>query len=405
MGIRVRPLQGGPKPAGAASEPTRSTAFSSNNLGTFPIERTRENEFHRLPGRDLSSIGVENPIGYDAQDFAHAYESINRFKVVELMRVRPDQQWPSSPDNAIWGHWRTMNFNLGNVHENVLLFPEEKVFNFAYTNNYGKAWESLSGGAVGKVMQLGEMLRVASAMAGNNVEMGGKFVSRFKEAPTWLSTLPLEFANTLKFNFQFGQAGLFSARDEVVIPILQLAALFLPISGGISGTYFRGPVPTPPQYIANFMTRFFSGSTLTDIKTGFSDLEQIRNQDNQDNQDRDPASGTVGKLASGVTALENALLNAKDQAIQNTLANHHGGALGIRMGRMTFGPFLIKNVSWSFDFTQVDEFGFPYKGSLSYSGLESIIMPSISNLTSVVRKSNAVIPEITDSGESGGDGS
>jgi len=78
-------------------------------------------------------------------------------------------------------------------------------------------------------MQFAEMMRTTAALAGGNVAFGGKFVSRFKEAPTWLSTLPLEFANSLKFNFSFGQAGLFNAHEEVVKPITQLACLFLPV--------------------------------------------------------------------------------------------------------------------------------------------------------------------------------
>ena len=399
MGIRVRPLQGGPKPRfpPGAVAPKRSTAFSPNNLGTFPIERDRAADFNDLPNRDISNIGIENPIGYNAQDFAHAYESINRFKVVELMRTVPSEQWPADPTNDSWGHWRTMDFGLGNIHENVLLYPEDKVFNFAYTNNYGKAWEALSGGAIGKVMQLGEMLRVASAMAGNVMPMGGKFVSKFKEAPTWLSTLPLEFANSLKFNFQFGQAGIFSAEHEVVRPILQLAALFLPIQAAATGPlsrYFIGPVPTPPQYVANFMSEFFKRDMVANIKEGFTDLENMRNEANAAaGVETNTGQNILGGLAGGLTALEDALLNAKDTAIQNTLAKHgpgdnpHGGALGIRIGRMTFGPFLIKNVTWNFDFTQTDKFGFPYKGSLTYSGLESIIMPTTSSLRSAIRTS------------------
>jgi len=348
------------------------------------------------PGTEnaVSNVGTENPVQHaigeaygPAGDMDHAYPNVNRFKVVELALVNAGLTGPPAPDavNAEggWGNWRTRWKE--NISNNVLLYPEEKVFNFAYTNNYGKAWEALSGGAMGKVMQLGEMLRVASAMAGNPSDFGGKFVSAYKEAPTWLSTLPLEFANSLKFNFQFGQAGMFSAEYEVVRPIIQLARLFLPVtSAGVAGgsnNYFQGPVPTPPSYLANFMTTFFSGNTLTDIKTGFDNLETIKEQSGPGGI----VAGGIGTLANGVTALENALLNAKDTAIRNTLAQtgQNRGGLCIRMGRLAFGPFLVKNVSWNFDFTQVDEYGFPYKGSLTYSGLESIIMPNHGQMNSM----------------------
>jgi len=51
----------------------------------------------------------------------------------------------------------------------------------------------------------------------------------------------------------------------------------------------------------------------------------------------------------------------------------------VRMGRMVWGPVLVKTVFWDFDFTHTDQYGFPYKGSLTYGGLESIVIAQPNN--------------------------
>jgi hypothetical protein len=53
------------------------------------------------------------------------------------------------------------------------------------------------------------------------------------------------------------------------------------------------------------------------------------------------------------------------------------------MGRMVLGPYIVKDVNWDFDFTHTDEYGFPFKGSLTFGGLESCIMPDPNQITQV----------------------
>jgi len=333
-----------------------------------------------------SGVGIRNPVAWsdEREDTDHFYEDVNRFKVVELMRVNAADAWPQISSHKDWGHWRELF--TPNVSRNVLLIPEDKVFNFAYTNNYGKAWDSLTSGAVGRILQAGEFLRSAAAMSGQEIQSGGKFVSRFKEAPTWISTLPLEMSSTLKFNFAFGQAGLFNAEHEVVWPIIQLARLFLPrlARDKDDPTYLVGPVPTPPSYAANFISSFFTGDN-TLLSSGREMMDAGRNFTSTDAEGNENTT-ILGQAANAITALERALLRQKDSTIEYTLRqhgqNHGGGALAIRMGRMTFGPFLIKNVAWNFDFTHTDDYGFPYKGSLTFSGLESIVMPNVGQMGS-----------------------
>ena len=43
----------------------------------------------------------------------------------------------------------------------------------------------------------------------------------------------------------------------------------------------------------------------------------------------------------------------------------------LRIGRYQLPPCFPSSVSWSFDFTQVDEYGFPRGGSITFEGLQS----------------------------------
>jgi len=53
-------------------------------------------------------------------------------------------------------------------------------------------------------------------------------------------------------------------------------------------------------------------------------------------------------------------------------------------------------IFWPFAFTQVDEFGFPYKGSLSFNGLESIIMPNLEQLRQMMPISTTATQETSE---------
>jgi hypothetical protein len=272
---------------------------------------------------------------------------------------------PPSITSKLWGNWRGST-----VSKNVLLFPDEKVFSFTYSNEYKAAWgEMTSKGLLGKVTSIAEAARgLASAAGAQNINTGGKFVSKYLYAPSWTGTKPISIG-ALKFTFRFGQAGLFSGEHEVVRPIIALAKLFSPT---LNGNYAQGPAPTAPAYLAQLFVQ--GANVLKDIVGGGVTEENAKD------------SAGDGGLINKITELEETLMKAQDAAIIATLKGlpNSGGsgsqALCIRMGRMILGPFAVKNVSWSFDFTQTDEYGFPYQGSLTFDSLENILMPTSSQI-------------------------
>ena len=50
-----------------------------------------------------------------------------------------------------------------------------------------------------------------------------------------------------------------------------------------------------------------------------------------------------------------------------------------RIGQYIAGPFQIKSVNYDFDYSMVDEAGYPYKGTISL-GLENIYKPDAKDI-------------------------
>lgn len=320
----------------------------------------------------------------------HSYQLINKFKVCDIAVVSAGNQDPLSLTHSAWGNWRMSNYAGVKVSNNVFLWPQDKNFSFSYTNEYGNAWEKLSSaGLLSKVQQGAELLRTVAAATGADVDAGGKLVSKYVRAPNWKDTSPVGLDSALKFEFNFGQAGIFSGEQEVVKPILALASLFAPIqaSGDQNVGYLEGPVPTPPSYLVNYFKKLASDG-LGAIQEGFSHLAGgSESGTSEEGESKDflgqvmgVVSSAAGKAASSVTALEKALISIQQNAIRDTLNSERSRALCLRLGRMSIGPYLVKTVNWGFDFTHVDEYGYPYKGFVSFSGLENITVAETSDI-------------------------
>ena len=361
------------------TQPQDLTHAKQKDLKLYQSDSAREDFKKNATIINPLNESLQNPdgIGYDQSD--HVYEFINKFKICEIAVGSLGKRRKLLTDDA-WGKWRSGGSNQAkiDVHPNVLLFPSEKSFQFGYSHEYAKAWEKLSGdGMLSKFSQLAEGLRSAQATFGtggesNSQSFGGKFVPIYKEAPAWERSTPLKLSSSLKFEFKFGQAGLFSGEHEVVRPILALASLFAPVSDGTKDAYVRGPAPTAPTFLMSLMAATGGkGSNLTEKDEKAVD---------------EVMAGTNTEASSGliarVTALEQSLIDLQTKAIKNAYDQSSRG-LYIRMGRMSWGPCIVKDINWEFDFENVDEYGFPAAGSITFSGLEAPVMPRVDEISQV----------------------
>jgi len=349
------------------------------------------------------------PANLDDNTGVHFYPHINKFKVVELAVSSLHVQYPLQITSPQWGNWRNSHPDqkdwaggTTNVDDRILLFPTNKTFAFNYSHEYGNAWEKLSStGMLSKVQQGLEAMRSLAMMAGaSGVSTGGKMISRYTNTPVWNKSTPVKYTSNLEFEFHFGQAGIYSGEEEVVKPILRLIHLFSPL---LVGNYARGPVPTAPTYLAAMLSLIGDKdrAQMGDLDTAKNDASKISTDapvddkgnavaesDKDRNKRLSGMATAMGGIVNKLTQLEEMLMKKMDDSIGRALNGWRasdgwqGGSRGlcIRMGRMSLGPYVVKEVNWDFDFTQTDEFGFPYKGKITFGGLESIFVANPSQI-------------------------
>jgi hypothetical protein len=86
---------------------------------------------------------------------------------------------------------------------------------------------------------------------------------------------------------------------------------------------------------------------------------------------------------SGNSQEENSIINHMSTTIATTLNNSESRFLNVRIGQMVFPPLVVHTVSWTFDMTHTDEFGFPTSGSVSFTGLEGIEITTQNEIASL----------------------
>jgi hypothetical protein len=306
---------------------------------------------------------------------AHSYGEINPFKVCEI-GIGP----VGEPSDSTWwyGNWR----NTLGVDKNVFLWPTEKVWSFAFSNNYESAYEKLDQqGMLSKLSQLTEILRSAAMVVGgetgNSNANGGRFISKYKEAPAWTGTTTLSLDSNLTFNFRFGQAGLFSGKEEVVRPIMSLLMPFAPRANKDFQNYYQGPLPTAPAYFMEYLKRF-AGETRKEVIEAFkggSDASGGEETDSDGNPIPKDDKG-LNSVINNLTEAEDSIRQLMNDTIEHMLASKDNRLLHIRIGNIKLPPMVVRQVSWKFDMTHTDEEGYPTAGSVSLGGLESYELAS-----------------------------
>jgi hypothetical protein len=364
---------------------------------------------------------------------------INEAKIVELSfsgLVTEDNTHLGST----WQSWREYNRAQIRVSPKVLLFLESKKAGFSYKHEFEPAWDGLAEkGMLSKLEGVLEIARLAATKGNTTLPSRGKFLSKYKNVPAWKTTSPLSFSGDLKFEFQFGKFGLFDALEEVVKPILVLASQFT-ISMGEN--YAIGPAPTKPAYMAG-MLKALAGTgqkMLTEIansgvKTSGAGQPTVEARHRDEGTKQNLIQGATGtdytaveqefgnryysityKDGSGgetpgwygtpratsvetkgnwkgvsttafetviieLTKFQEALYGAIDRGIEMGMGGIR--TLHIKIGKLVTGPYVVGGVSWDFDFENTDSNGFPWKGSITLSDLQSIMFPTVSNTARV----------------------
>lgn len=353
----------------------------------------------------INHVSVPNPV-VDAMDSAiagegtHAQESVNYFRTIDIMVTRSADAYTSWYANKTkgWGNWRTRSGVK--VDDRVTLYMDDlSKIGMTYSQNFGYAWDEIAGsGAIGKVAEMAKKIQNNAAMlaaAGNssmNVDTSTP-MGKYQKVPYIKSVEPFKIEpSSLTFNFNFGQAGIFSGEQEVVRPILALASIFLPYQtpykdDGSGGDWLNLAAPTQAQVYANIARIMNSDNFFKSQKNALANNLKAMGAELKENFSiSDPLGSTTDTLATGAATASNlatqfikGLYKRIDLGLKDSM-NKNSTSIILRIGRYQLPPCFPSSVSWNFDFSQVDEYGFPRGGTITFEGLQS---PKCGELTDI----------------------
>lgn len=363
-----------------ANRPNKKAAIDANSdkLGVY-INDKRFKDFYK------NNILTESPVadalgdeGNHVQRFINTYNLVDFFYTESVVRLKSMNWSPSSKD---FGNWRTQSRHGIRVNKHVILHSEDTQIKFSASQEFEPFWDKVMGNSIiQKFDRVAQNARMFSTFMGNNSLQDGIYISKYQKTPVLKSIGTLTYPSSLKFNFQFGQAGLFSAEEEVVKPVLAIADLYMP---NYEGNKVYGSAPST-EYALNVGV-----SNIAKILNGTVDKakEALKNKitGESSSADEKDVGSLVESAANMLTGVQEKLYNAMNNAAEDILggSSEEGGkyrCIVYRIGRLQLPPLIVKDVSIDFDFSSVDEYGFPYKGSVSLDGLESVTTASSEQL-------------------------
>ena len=175
------------------------------------------------------------------------------------------------------------------------------------------------------------------------------------------------FSFEYEFSFAMGQYGLWNAKEEVVLPILNLIAPALPRS--MSNFSMDCPFPTAIQLLSLLVQNFLSDTYSKEGNSNFlgyfeNTVDRLKTNIKEDGIFKGVATTAVTEINDVLEDLSNIL----NDVIQES---YKGYTYDVKFGNfVTFNNMIITNGETSFS-NEVDQFGYPIAGSvkLTFEGL------------------------------------
>lgn len=252
-------------------------------------------------------------------------------------------------------NWRTicvddMDFSRNPVSNNVLLIPDRTDLVVSGGMNLNQMSAEQAGGGPGGIMDIikGAVEIFTGAMA--VPEWGATTFQGLKE---------LELPGDYKFDFKFGNAGLYNGFEEVVKPIMALTTFFgVEAGGGFAGhlksgaASIRSPYPTEAQFLKE---RVMSGiaSVKGTLKDGLFD-------------------GNEKGLAEQIAKVNSAVASAMAAGAYSVSTSKWYRNLYLSWGRFVIGPMTYQGLEYGFNMNELDTYGWPVSGYFKVNGLKSM---------------------------------
>lgn len=133
----------------------------------------------------------------------------------------------------------------------------------------------------------------------------------------------------------------------------------------------------------------------SDAKTVRAVAEKVRShiQKNGSSEDVKAEENTkLGKASAFMAAVENAILTTLNQASEALIADGKVTTCSFKIGHMLYGPYFAGNINWAFDYTHVDENGWPTAGYVKISDLKPLLLMERYDISTRLIENEPVYP-------------
>ena len=298
-----------------------------------------------------------------------------------------------------WDNWRKRSTNhIVNIDNNINLISEKNEIAIDAKQKFGEVSldKMTDFGPLSKIKKvvkgIGSIAATASGFIGNGAD--GIVTSAYGGLKGLMGLEPLSIPASLTFTFYFGQAGLYDATKEVVLPIIALAGCVAAYNSNSEFSHMlRGQVPGT-EYLAGQILKQVIYSAGANSKELLKTLAGALEPTSTDKNDADSkGSGMMSKAIDTAFSAANTMANVAisvndsiykmiDQTYRTVTAGNNRMAY-FKLGVLEVGPCYVEGTSINFDFSATDSNGMPTKGTITYTGISTPLLSTTENIQSM----------------------
>jgi hypothetical protein len=299
-----------------------------------------------------------------------------------------------------WDNWRNKGINhLVKIEDNVHLISEKNELAIDAKQQFKPVTlDQMSDfGPLTTVKKVVKGIGSIAATAAGFMEkpgMDGIVTSRYGGLKGLSGLEPLAIPGSLTFTFYFGQAGMYDATKEVVLPILALAGCVMAYSDGKYHNMFRGQVPGT-EYLAGKILRQVIRSAAGEGPELLSRLaDALAPTTSEKNDASEKGSSMMSKALNAAAGAANTMTDVAitvNDTIYKVIDNTYSAVMNgttrmayFKLGVLEIGPCYIESTSINFDFSATDSNGMPTKGTITYNGISTPLLSTAGNLHSML---------------------
>lgn len=387
--------------------------MAANNIDTY-----KEYGFQRLSDFVTNKDGIwHSAVTNETPNFMNT-PSNSDYKGTGQTAITTDEQNAYTPSlnwakvwrlrfgggRSDWDNWRKKVTNhIINIDNNINLISEKNEIAIDAKQKFGEVSldKMTDFGPLSKIKKIVKGVGSIAATASGFIEKEGAdgiVTSTFGGLKGLMGLEPLAIPGSLTFTFYFGQAGLYDATKEVVLPIIALAGCVAAYNSSEKYAHmFRGQV-SGTEYLAGQLLRQVIYSAGANSKTMLANLAQALEPTSTEKKDADDkGSGMMSKaidmatsaastMAEVAISVNDSIYAAIDQTYKAVIENPDSSnkMAYFKLGVLEIGPCYIEGTSINFDYSATDSNGMPTKGTITYNGISTPLLSTAGNIQSLL---------------------